>query len=121
MTTITLEVPDELAARIHEAGDILPELISDALEPDTADKTALTLKAAVNHPVYREMMDFLASSPTSQQIIEYKVSPSLQKRLDELLEKNREFRLTDEESVELDVYELVEHSMIRLKAQARRV
>lgn len=116
----TLEVPDELAARINKAGNILSELISDALEPDTADKTALTLKAAATHPVYQEMMDFLASSPTPQQIIEYKVSPSAQERLDELLEKNRTFRLTDEESVELDVYELVEHSMIRLKAQARR-
>lgn len=120
MTTITLEVPDELAARINEARGILPELISDALEPDTADKTALTLKAAANHPVYREMMDFLASSPTPQQIIAYKVSPSSQERLEELLEKNREYRLTEEESVELDVYELVEHSMIRLKAKARR-
>jgi hypothetical protein len=120
MTTITLEVPDELAARIGEVGAVLPELISDALEPDTADKTALTLKAAATHPVYREMMDFLASSPTPQQIIAYKVSPSAQERLEELLEKNREYRLTEEESVELDVYELVEHSMIRLKSQARR-
>lgn len=120
MTTITLEVPDELAARIGKAGDILPELISNALEPDVADKTALTLKAAATHPVYREMMDFLASSPTSQQIIAYKISPSQQERLEEVLEKNREYRLTDEESIELDVYELVEHSMIRLKAQARR-
>lgn len=123
MTTITLEVPDELAARIGALGDDLPELLSNALRESPIDRTALTLKAlkaAATHPVYREMMDFLASGPTPQQIIEYKISPSAQERLEDLLDKNREEGLTNEESVELDVYELVEHSMIRLKAQAHR-
>jgi hypothetical protein len=36
-----------------------------------------------------------------------------------LLEKNREEILTDEEVEELDVYELVHHSVIRLKSRAR--
>ena len=120
MTTITLEVPDDLAAHIRNLGDGLTELLFNALESHPTDKAALALKMAATHPVYREMMDFLASSPTSQQIAAFKVSPLAQERLEELLEKNRESSLTDEEAVELDVYELVEHSMIRLKAQARR-
>lgn len=120
MTTITLEVPDDLAARISTLGDRLSDLLSDALEPHASDKTANALKAAATHPAYREMMDFLASSPTPQQIVAFKISPAAQERLDELLEKNRESELMDEESVELDIFELIEHSMIRLKAQARR-
>ena len=67
------------------------------------------------------MMDFLASGPTPQQIIDFKVPAAAQERLEELLERNREEGLTEAESAELDVYELVHHSMIRLKAQARRM
>ena len=119
MTTITLEVPDNLAARIRTLGEDLTDLLFSALESHPSDKAAPALKMAATHPVYREMMDFLASSPTSKQIAAFKVSPSAQERVEELLGKNRESSLTDEEAVELDVYELIEHSMIRLKAQAR--
>ncbi len=41
-------------------------------------------------------------------------------RLADLLDKNREEGLTPGESTELDVYELVQHSMIRLKTRARQ-
>jgi len=39
-------------------------------------------------------------------------------RLEELLDKNREEGLTEEEEEELDVYEQVDHLMILLKARA---
>src|ERR1051326_7141893 len=104
MTTITLEVPDELPARIRTLGEDLTDLLFTALELHPSDKAALALKMAATRPVYPEMMDFLASSPTPKQIAAFNVSPSSQGRLEEL-------------EVELDVYELVEHSMIRLKAQ----
>ena len=120
MTTITLEVPDELAARINALRDRLPALLCSVLELPPAAKTSPALRAAATHPVYREMMDFLATSPTPQQLIDFKISAAAQERLEELLEKNREEELTAAESVELDVYELVHHSMIRLKAHARR-
>jgi len=71
------------------------------------------------HSVYREMLDFLATSPSLQQIIAFKLSAASQERLEELLENNREGELNQDEIGELDVYELVHHSMIRLKAQAR--
>ena len=121
MTTITLEVPDELAARINALRDRLPDLLSSVLELPLTEQTSQALKAAATHPVYREMLDFLGSSPTPQQIIEFRVPAAAQERLDELLEKNREEGLTDAEAAELDVYELVHHSMIRLKAHARRM
>ncbi|MDQ3256354.1 MAG: hypothetical protein M3R15_21105 [Acidobacteriota bacterium] len=82
MTTITLEVPDELAARINALGDRLPDLLSTALESPPAEKTSQALKMAATHPVYRQMMDFLASSPTPQQIIDFKISAAAQARLE---------------------------------------
>ncbi|PYS54604.1 MAG: hypothetical protein DMF76_26815 [Acidobacteria bacterium] len=118
MTAITLEVPDELASRISAVRDRLPDLISTVLE--SGSRTSQGLKAAAMHPAYREMMDFLASSPSPQQIIDFKISDKTQDRLADLLDKNREEGLTPGESTELDVYELVQHSMIRLKTRARQ-
>ncbi|MEJ7710275.1 MAG: hypothetical protein WKF84_10515 [Pyrinomonadaceae bacterium] len=90
------------------------------LESPPAEKTSQAARAAAIHPVYREMMNFLASSPPQQQIVDFKISAAAQERLEELLDKNREESLTATESAELDVYELVHHSIIRLKAHARR-
>jgi len=118
MTTITLEVPDELATQIHALRDRLPELLARALAGAPVSGTSPALKAAATHPVYRELMDFLATGPAPQQIIDFKLSAAAQERLAELLEKHREAGLTEAESAELDVYELVHHSVIRLKAHA---
>jgi len=121
MTTITLEVPDELAVRINSMRDRLPDLLSNVLQPANVAQTSRAVKAAATHPAYREMMTFLASRPSPQQIIDFKIGDQAAERLAELLDKNREVKLTSEESTELDVFELVHHSIIRLKAQARRM
>lgn len=115
MTTITLEVPDELAAQIEAMRDDLPALLAKVL----AGKTAGAIRAGITYPVYREMLDFLASQPAPEQILAFQLSLAVQERLADLLEKNREEELSEAEVAELDVYELVHHSVIRLKAQAR--
>ena len=119
MTTITLEVSDELAARLAPLRDRLPKLLSIALELFPAD-VPLTLPASeALNPAFDEMVDFLASGPTPQQIVAFKVSPATQARLEELLEKNAEGGLTGDEAAELEVYEQINHIMILLKARAR--
>lgn len=120
MTTITLEVPDELAARLDPLRDRLPELLSKLLESRQADRETEDSIAEITAPVYQEVIDFLASGPTPKQIIAFKISPAAQERLEELLDKNREEGLTQAECAELDVYELVHNAMILLKARARR-
>src|SRR5262245_3582229 len=119
MTTITLEVPDELAIRLGSLGSRLPDVLAQLLEMSCGERMSDVVKRAATHPVYREMIDFLATAPAPGQIVDFKISAAAQDRLEELLEKNRERRLTDEESAELDVYELVHHSLIELKAHAR--
>ena len=121
MTTITLEVPDELAARINSLRDELPDLISKALELNEEEKAVATMSPKSNPAVLSETLDFLASGPTPEQIIAYKVSPDVQERLEELLDKNREEGLTEEEEEELDIYEQVDHLMILIKARARAI
>jgi len=74
MTTITLEVPDYLATRIESLREQLPSLLATVFGTSSAEKTSQALIAAATHPVYREMLDFLATSPSPRQIIEFKAS-----------------------------------------------
>lgn len=64
------------------------------------------------------MLDFLANGPSPEQIVAFKISPNVQIRLEDLLDKNREDGLSDDEAAELDVFSQVNHIMILLKARA---
>jgi hypothetical protein len=117
MTTITLEVPDDLAAQFKADPARLPALIREAVAEKLAS-SANGVTAGI--PVYQEIIDFLASSPTLEQMSGFKISDAAQQRLEELLDKNREGELTPEEEAELDRYFQYRHIMILLKASARR-
>jgi hypothetical protein len=119
MTTITLEVPDELAAQLNAVQDHLPALLYEVLVSARNNKAVGSLSRGRIHPAYREMVDFLASGPTTEQIIDHKPSQDLQERAAELLEKNREEGLIGDEEVELDGFEQVNQLMSLLKARAR--
>ncbi|MCI0524163.1 MAG: hypothetical protein L0Y75_02780 [Acidobacteria bacterium] len=120
MTTITLDVPDDLAVRLDPLRDRLTDLISQALELMPEGRQANGASAPGSYPVFDEMIDFLAGGPTPQQIIEHKASPTVQARLEELLDKNREEGLTEAETAEMNTFRQVNHMMILLKARARR-
>ncbi len=118
MVTITLQVPDELAARLAPRRDELPKLLSIALE--LFPEVPLTVPdLATDNPAFEEMIDFLASGPTPAQIVAFKVSPSTQARLEELLEKNSQEGLSDDEAAELEAFAQVNHVLLMLKARAR--
>ena len=119
MTTITLEVPDELATQLNSVGNDLPALLYETLKSRAGEKTAGLVKSGALHPGYREMFDFLRSGATPAQIIAHRPAVELQDRVAWLLEKNREGGLTEEEDAELDGYEQVDDLMSLLKARAR--
>ena len=105
MTTVTIEVPDELSELIAQAGDRLPELLARSLrEP--------TLPAHV----YRYVLDFLASGPTSEQVAAFGPTPEMTGRLRALLERESSGKITPAEKAELDEYERLEHLMLMIKA-----
>ncbi len=116
-TTISLEVPDELAGQYKITPEVVPALIKEALSAKIA-KTSVANDTDSARPVYSEVIDFLSSNPTTEQIVAFKISEAAQDRLEELLYKNHEEELTAEEQAELDTYGHLNHLMIRLKARA---
>lgn len=118
MTTITLEVPDELAAQFKVEPSHLPALIREAVEARLSRPTKTPEAAPA---LYQELVNFLTADPNLQQVADFKISAPAQERLEELLDKNRAAGLSLEEKIQLEKYLHFRHVMILLKASARRV
>ncbi len=123
MAELTIQVPDELAQRLEPFRDRLPELLSRAVETILPSISSADLLPSVASPTdapltYAEVLDFLITRPTPQEITAFKVSAEAQERICTLLDKNREGTITEIETAELDLYEQLEHMMILLKAKA---
>ncbi len=71
-------------------------------------------------PVYQELVDYLAQNATPEQILAFKVSVAMQKRADELIERNSEGELTSEEANELQQMLQFDRMVSLLKARAAR-
>jgi hypothetical protein len=69
--------------------------------------------------VYDDLIDLLAEVALPEKLLSYRLSQEKQQRLDDLLNKNRDGTLSAEESIELDVFEHVEHVVRLLKAKVR--
>lgn len=63
--------------------------------------------------------DFLGAAPTLEEIVMFRLPDALEQRSLELLERNREGRLTDDERDELDEFIKMGHFMNRVKLRAR--
>jgi hypothetical protein len=74
----------------------------------------------VSHPLFDEILDLLASTPTPENIINYHPSEALQSRLSDLLDRNRNGILNADERAELDEFSRMNHLMIMLKIRARK-
>lgn len=110
MIDLTLQVPDELAERIQPIGPWLPTVIELGL-------LGFRTKAAA---VASEVVSFLSTNPSPQQVVEFQVSDDAQNRLRRLLALNSEGLLSEEESLELDELTQLEHVIIMLKARVAR-
>jgi hypothetical protein len=111
MVEVTLKValPEELAKRVQESRERLPEI----LELGLRELTPLESR------VFGEVLDFLSRGPSPKQILDFKSSESQQAQVRELLEKNSAGALSEREDAELNLYERLEHIMIMLKARTR--
>jgi hypothetical protein len=79
MTTITLDVPDELAKQLVQRREQLPRLLAMTLELfPTAPPEALPV-SYTSHPVFEEMLTFLASGPSPERIVAFKSSSAAQR------------------------------------------
>lgn len=76
--------------------------------------------ATVDHqPVYDELVDLLARNAKADEVLSFHLSNAKQRRLDDLLAKNRDGTLNPGESAELDAFEQFEHVVRLLKARVR--
>lgn len=118
MTTITLEIPDELAAELKITPAALPNLIREAVAAKVA-RAALQSSIESTAPISQEIVDLLTSGPTVAQLIAFKISDAAQERVEELLFKNREEELSAEERAELNIYLRLSEYVTKLKSRAR--
>lgn len=70
--------------------------------------------------LFDEVLDFLASTPTPEDIIAFRPSEMLQERASYLLDKKRTDSLTGEEEADLDAFTWMNHFISMLKIRARR-
>ena len=69
---------------------------------------------------FAELLDFMVSSPSPEAIIAFKPSPQMEARLDELMRKNKQDALGDDEQHELEAFLQLNHFVNMLKIRARK-
>ena len=98
MSPITLNLSDELAARLRPMTDRLPRILELGLrEWDAASQQGFTGAA--------EVLEFLARLPAPEDILALRPSAALQARVSELLEKNRTAGLAPADEQEWEQYQ----------------
>lgn len=73
----------------------------------------------IQQSIFSELADFIVSQPTLDAIAAYRVPETLEQRVQELLEKNREEGLTPDEREEMHQFLAMSHLMTLAKAKAR--
>jgi hypothetical protein len=108
---VTLDIPEELAARLNLLEDKLPQILELGLRELVAiSQTGFAGTA--------EVLEFLTQLPTPEEIIALRPSDALQGQITALLEKNRTVGLTSAEEQIWQQYEYLEHLVRMAKAKA---
>jgi hypothetical protein len=107
MVQMTLNISEDLAERLEPLGAWLPTTLELML---VGCKTVAAASVA-------EILAFLAQDPTPEDVLAYHASERAQSRLQRLLTLNASGLLSEEEQLELDERQQIEHIIIMLKAQ----
>ena len=119
MAQLTIEIPDDLAQRLAPFQNQLSELFTYLIATTLPNESPEALPSPTNlPPTYLEVLDFLITRPTSEQLLTFKVSEQSQSRLQTLLQKNRDNCLNPSETAELNTYEQLDALMTLLKVRA---
>ncbi|MBI4674057.1 MAG: hypothetical protein HY741_20615 [Chloroflexi bacterium] len=107
MIEITIQVPELLAERLEQARTRLPEVLALGLQE----------LSPLPAQVYRYILEFLASDPTRDEILQFGPTTEMRTRANMLLDKERSAGLTTAEAQELDEYVRIDHLVTMLKAR----
>jgi hypothetical protein len=72
-------------------------------------------------PAYFEIIDFIAAGTTPEAVVRFRPSPEAQHRIAELIEREKESGLSEEEKAELEHFSELEHILRMAKAKARQI
>jgi hypothetical protein len=70
---------------------------------------------------YNELIDFIASGISTEQVAAFQPSEETRARFRELVDAKKQGLLTSEESAELETYLQIEHIMRMAKARAHQI
>jgi hypothetical protein len=107
---LTLTIPDELATRIRAVEDRLPEILELGLRE--------WLSAPAHYAGLNDLLETLARLPSPEEVLALRPASTLQDRIEQLLEKDRNDGLSSEEQQEWARYEYIEHLIRLAKARA---
>jgi hypothetical protein len=77
------------------------------------------MQTAPARSVFGEITDFLATNPTPEEIVAYKLPQDLKTRATDLLEKNGEGELSPEEHDEMMDFVRIDNMLLLLKAKMK--
>ena len=106
---VTIELSDKLAKEVEPEREHLAEILELGLRQHRAVASGLR----------HEFLAFLARGPKTSEIVAFRPSESAVARARELLQRNKEGRLTAEEEAEMDDVAELDHVITQIKAQAR--
>lgn len=109
MVEIKMQITDTLAQRLQPMYDWLSTVLELSL---IGFKTPAVQTAS-------EIIDFLATGPSPNEVMAYHVSDRAQERLRRLLAVHEAGLASAEEQAELDEIERIEHVVVMLKTQAQ--
>jgi hypothetical protein len=104
-------VPDELADRLRARQDRISEILELGLRDLDAEDDNGFVGAA-------EVLEFLAQLPTPEQMLDLRPSEAFERRINDLLQKNRDQGLSTTEEMEWGRYQYVEHLVRVAKTKA---
>jgi hypothetical protein len=108
---MTIEIPDELAKQLEAERGRLAEIIARGLRAGWSGTSALR----------REVVAFLARTPSAEQILRFRPSVAAAERSRELLARNQRGGLSPEEAAELDEMCEVDRFVSLIKTEVRRL
>ncbi|MEL7072252.1 MAG: hypothetical protein AAGN15_26945 [Cyanobacteria bacterium J06581_3] len=108
---ITLDLPEDLVARLSNIQDQIPQILEFGLRELEADSQPGFSGLA-------SILEFLASLPTPEETLALKPSKALQEQIDSLIEKNKQTGLTSDEERMWKQYEYIEHLVRIAKTKA---
>jgi len=72
-------------------------------------------------PAYFEIIEFIAAGTTPEAVAHFQPSPEAQRRVAELIEREKEEGLSQEDAAELNHFMELEHILRMAKAKARQI